>query len=281
MSRFTKTHRLEKPKGFTLAELAVVLVIVGLLLGGLMVPLSAQYDSRYINDTQKALNDIREALIGYAIVNGRLPCPADQSIQSATNNAGMEATTGSGATLTCACSTGTIARFGGTACTNASGVLPWATLGLPESDAWGNRFSYYVDSIFSRGINPDRSTAVSPKIWTKDATDHPCTFTPDYSGAPINSAFALCSYASISILTAFSGGATLASGIPAIVVSHGKSGAGAWTTSGNQIPGATGNEQENADGNAIFVSNTNMDDQLIWVSPNLLMNRMLTANKLP
>lgn len=269
--------------GFTLAELAVVLVIVGLLLGGLMIPLMAQTDLRSRSDTEKTLADIREALIGFAIINGRLPCPADRSIQTATNNAGMEATIGSGATLTCSCITGTTAKFGGTACsTNASGVLPWTTLGLPESDAWGNRFSYYVDSIFSRGVNPVQSTAVSPKTWTKDATDHPCTFTPDYSGAPTNSAFALCSYASISILTAASGGTTLASGIPAIVVSHGKSSAGAWTTSGTQIPGAAGDdESENADGDSSFVSNTTIDDQLIWISPNLLMNRMIAAGKLP
>src|SRR5674476_71590 len=67
--------------GFTLIEMAMVLMIVGLLLGGMLVPLSAQMDQRNVSDTQKALSDIKEALIGYAIANGRFPCPA-----SATSN---------------------------------------------------------------------------------------------------------------------------------------------------------------------------------------------------
>src|ERR1700740_2544337 len=109
-------RRMIKEQGFTLAELAVVLGIVGLLLGGLMVPLAAQTDIRYRSDTEKALADIREALIGFAIVNGRLPCPADRSIATATTNAGAEATTGSGTSLTCACTTsnGGIAAASGT-----------------------------------------------------------------------------------------------------------------------------------------------------------------------
>jgi type II secretory pathway pseudopilin PulG len=59
--------------GFTLAELAVVLVIVSLLIGGLLVPLSAQIDQRNYNETQQQISEIREALIGFAVVNGRLP----------------------------------------------------------------------------------------------------------------------------------------------------------------------------------------------------------------
>ena len=63
-------------RGFTLIEMAIVLMIVGLLLGGMLVPLSAQMDQRNISDTQKSLSEIKEALIGYAMANGRLPCPA-------------------------------------------------------------------------------------------------------------------------------------------------------------------------------------------------------------
>jgi prepilin-type N-terminal cleavage/methylation domain-containing protein len=40
--------------GFTLVEMAIVLVIVGLLLGGLLMPLSAQIEQRRIGETQKA-----------------------------------------------------------------------------------------------------------------------------------------------------------------------------------------------------------------------------------
>lgn len=239
----------KKRNGFTLAELAVVLVIVGLLLGGLMVPLSAQTDIRYRTETDKALADIREALIGYAIINGRLPCPASGGIASGTANAGLESTTGTGTAL---------------ACTSASGVLPWATLGLPEADAWNNRYTYRVTLNFARGI---------------PQTTFGCTPTAD----PTNAAFALCTIGDISILTAATGGTSIGGSIPALVVSHGKNGYGAWNTSGSQndYSAAVADEQDNIDGDTNFVSNTSIDDQLIWVSPNLLMNRMIAAGRLP
>ncbi len=58
-----------KRAGFTLVEMAIVLVIVGLLLGGLLMPLSAQVEQRRIGETQKALDEIKEALVGFAIAN--------------------------------------------------------------------------------------------------------------------------------------------------------------------------------------------------------------------
>ncbi|HLD09715.1 MAG TPA: prepilin-type N-terminal cleavage/methylation domain-containing protein, partial [Methylophilaceae bacterium] len=63
-----KNHYSHPSNGFTLVEMAVVLVIVGLLLAGLLMPLSAQLDQRNTTDTQKALAEIQQALIGYAIV---------------------------------------------------------------------------------------------------------------------------------------------------------------------------------------------------------------------
>lgn len=62
-------------RGFILMELTVVLVIVALLLGGLLIPLSAQRDGEAIRGTEKYLADIRDALLGFAVANGRLPCP--------------------------------------------------------------------------------------------------------------------------------------------------------------------------------------------------------------
>lgn len=270
MNWISNKQALEKQKGFTLAELAVVLVIVGLLLGGLMVPLSAQYDSRYVNDTQKSLNDIRDALIGFAIVNGRLPCPADRTVGSGTS-AGVEAVTASGGPCKCTtASSGVAVATGGTACNDTSpnsvgGILPWATLGLPETDAWGNRYTYRITTRFGRKASGQTSFGCTP------------------GSNPNSAAFALCSTGDIIIYTSSALTTTVASGIPAIVVSHGKNGYGAWNTGGSQndYSSATADEQENANSGVNFVSNTSIDDQLIWISPNLLMNRMIAAGKLP
>lgn len=237
-------------RGFTLAEIAVVLVIVALLLGGLLAPLASQNDARMRSDNAKALADIREALIGFAVVNGRLPCPADRTQATGTGGA------------TCPGAAGCEA-ITGTSCTSATGVgvLPWATLGLPETDAWNARFTYRVTPLFARTL--------------PQAGGFGCAITP----APANAAFALCSPGDISIRN--SAGTALATRIPAIVVSHGRNGLGAWLPNGTQTPGAAGDESENANDDAVFISDPGIDDQLVWIPPNILMNRMIAAGKLP
>src|SRR5919198_5390958 len=69
-------RRTAQLRGFTLVELAVVLTIVAFLLASLMYTLSAQTDQRNIDETKRRLEQARELLLSYAVVNGRLPCPA-------------------------------------------------------------------------------------------------------------------------------------------------------------------------------------------------------------
>ncbi|HNQ58309.1 MAG TPA: prepilin-type N-terminal cleavage/methylation domain-containing protein [Candidatus Desulfobacillus denitrificans] len=118
-------RRLTYARGFTLAEMAVVLVIVALLIAGMMLPLSAQQDIRARQETEKTLNDIREALVGFAAANGRLPRPA----VSAVNGAENPATCGNDA-----------------AC---SGFIPWATLGVHKLDGWNKLVRYSVTPDFA------------------------------------------------------------------------------------------------------------------------------------
>jgi prepilin-type N-terminal cleavage/methylation domain-containing protein len=242
--------------GFTLVEMAIVLMIVGLLLGGMLVPLSAQMDQRNISDTQKAMSEIKEAIIGYALANGRLPCPATATIATGQNNAGIALTTGSGSTL---------------ACSNATGVVPWATLGVNETDAWGNRYTYRVTSDFADGIGSNTYGGCTP------------------SPIPTLATFGLCSVGNLNVLSAAPPAAntTVAGSVPAVIISHGKNSAGAWTTKGTQLPvGSNADEQENSDGSADtnYVSHTptpTFDDLVVWISPNILFNRMVAAGKLP
>jgi len=62
--------------GFSLVELAVVMTIVAFLLGSLMYTLSAQTENRSFEDTRRRLDQARELVLAFAVVNGRLPCPA-------------------------------------------------------------------------------------------------------------------------------------------------------------------------------------------------------------
>lgn len=260
-------------------ELTVVLVIVALLLGGLLVPLGAQRDIDFAKATDKSLADIREALIGFAVINGRLPCPADKTIASTAANAGVEAYDSVSLSCTCTSSASVpgVASYGAaTSCKSTSssvdsvgGVLPWATLGLLETDAWGNRYTYQVSTFFALGIG--------------NAQGYGCLTGP--TTAPTLAAFALCTQGSISILAAAGGTALNTAGtVPALVVSHGKNLLGAYNSLGTQMSttGAGADETENFDGDdATFVSNTNIDDRLIWIPATQLMNRVIAAGRLP
>jgi prepilin-type N-terminal cleavage/methylation domain-containing protein len=240
--------------GFTLVEIAIVLMIVGLLLGGLLVPLSAQMEQQKVSATEKLLAEARDALIGYAVANGQLPCPADPTIATGQPNAGIARTP---------------------PCTNANstGVLPWATLGISETDAWGNRFTYRVSSDFADALGT---------TFGKDPNGNNCT----PGTTPAQATFALCSAGTLDVLFA-AGGTNVAIDVPAVILSHGKNGAGAYTQQGAQQP-VSGNadEQENGDGSADnnYVSHTatpDYDDLVTWISNNILLNRMVAAGKLP
>lgn len=246
------------PSGFTLVEMAIVLVIVGLLLGGLLMPLSAQVESQRTKETQKALDEIKEALIGFAIANGRLPCPAPATTATGAAGAGLEPTP---------------VVAGG--CANAAGVLPWATLGVNETDAWGNRYTYRIATEFTRTVPQTGFTGASC----------PPPANPQFA------AFALCSQGNMTMLNT-GGGSTLSSNVPVVVISHGNNGNGAYNTQGTQLPlGADVDEQDNqltsggtATANTNFISKTptaTFDDLVVWLSPNILFNRMVSAQKLP
>ena len=255
--------------GFSLVEMAIVLAIVGLLLGGLIPTLSAQMESQRINETRKQLDEIQQALIGYAIINGRLPCPAKATLATGLASAGEEATTGN----TCACVAGggnTVADTSANACTGSTvtGVLPWVTLGIKETDAWERRYTYRVTTRFADQIAAG-TTDCSPALSTP----------------PVASSFALCSPGILDVDSADTGGTTVADNVPAIFLSHGKNGAGAYLNNGTQLAVSTGDdEEENSDNDKNFVSHnitSDFDDLVIWLSPNTLINRMVTAGKLP
>jgi prepilin-type N-terminal cleavage/methylation domain-containing protein len=226
---------MKRSRGFTLIELAISLAIVGLLLTMFIVPLGTQFDQRRISDTQKQLDLITESILGFAVANGRLPCPATATTANTVAGAGTEN------------------RAAG-ACVSANGVLPWATLGLPETDPWGRRFTYRVRLIMA-----------------------------DDPAGGLQSSFTLTDDGDI-IVKSTSGGVIVASNVAAVIVSHGKNGLGAYQPTGVQLAGAASDELENANGDVNFVSklpDSSFDDIVGWVSPNVLKSRMVAANRLP
>lgn len=140
------TARRPAGTGFTLVELAIVLFVVTLLLGGMLTPLGQRIAERQTQETRRALENARTALVGYALRHrqasepGPLPCPDLRAPgRDGQPNDGLED------------------RLADGSCAALAGNLPWITLGLTESDAWGNRLTYALARDWARaaGANPE------------------------------------------------------------------------------------------------------------------------------
>ena len=187
--------------------------------------------------TQKRLLALRQALVNFASVNGRLPCPADGALLPGDVNLGLERRAANGTCLVVA----------GIPIMNR-GVVPWTTLGLPGDealDAWGRKVSYRV---FEGTTGLTRAGGASMVECDSDFTSP----LPATAAAPAASAAAVapnfqCTAAATRINPASvldpirrrglavydeSQSTTTVWQVALVLISHGASGAGAWTTGG-------------------------------------------------
>jgi prepilin-type N-terminal cleavage/methylation domain-containing protein len=239
-----------KQHGFTLVEMAIVLVILGFVLGVLLLPLQAQREQVFLVQTNATLETAKEALIGFAQQQGRLPCPATDA------------------------SNGTELPLGGGACTQQIGFLPAASLGIEPTDAqgfaldgWNNRIRYAVTQVNTAGgaATPDFTTA------NEMANVGIANLAPNMRVCSTSTA-ANCS-AAISLIN----------NAAVVIYSLGASGSQA-------VGGADEVENLNAVGNVdiVFVShdfresdpNGEFDHLVTWISPYVLYNAMIQAGQL-
>jgi len=223
--------------------MAVALFIIALLLGSMLVPLTAQVEQRQIADTQKRQDEAKEALIGFALANGYLPCPAI----SATN--GQED------------------RTAGT-CTGAkrSGYLPWETLGVSRLDAWGRVYRYSVTPAFADSASLFKvTTATDITVRTRDGGGALTVLASNVPATVVS--HGKNGYGAVDTL-----GAALAlpTGWPAANTDENSNATSAtsFVSRSPQAEGATGTGGE-------------FDDVVTWVPLYLLLNRMIAAGKLP
>jgi prepilin-type N-terminal cleavage/methylation domain-containing protein len=237
--------------GFTLVEMAIVLVILGFVLSALLLPLQAQREQVFQAQTEVTIENAKRALLGFAQSQGRLPCPAT------------------------AASNGMSLPLAGGACNQQVGFLPAATLGLQPADAqgfaldgWNNRIRYAVTQINTAGgaATPDFTTS------GEMANVGIATLTPNLRVCGTSTA-ANCSAA-----------INLTNNAVAVIYSLGATGSQA-------VGGADETENLNAVVNfdTVFVShdifatgaaNGEFDHLVVWISPYVLYNAMIQAGQL-
>lgn len=265
----TVPNKVITQSGFSLIEVAVVMVILALVLAAAITPLSTQIELRKIKQSESRVDEVIEALYGFAAANGRLPCPATPT------SAGQQSPAGGGN------------------CTLMSGFVPGATLGLRGEydadglllDAWGNPVRY----------------SVTQTAGTWDFTTNGQMQAVTMAGLAPD--LVICDQASASN-TACSAGNPLSVNAVAVIISLGKdgvqaragggmSGAGQLENSGELTLGAGPSGVQYRVGganNQVFVSRTysnnshpdgEFNDIVNWISPNVLYSKMLDANALP
>ena len=233
---------MHKTRGFTLIELAVAMFILVLLLGSILVPLATQVEQRQVSDTQRTLEEVKEALTGFAVVNGYLPC-------SDTDNDGLEnvnAATG----------------FCSTVASNISvGNLPWQTLGVASADVWGNRFRYVVHEQYAR-----RSPASTFTLNTTSPNVRACASSTCGSILASSAVAAILSYGKngYGATNSLSGAVNPA------------------PTSADELENTNNDRTVvSRVQTPVGTSAGEFDDIVTWLPVYILFNRMITAGKLP
>lgn len=246
----------------------MVLLILGMLLGSLLVPLSDRVQQARYAQAEKTLNEeALPALLGYAVSRPTevyLPCPDCRSstdCAGGTPNDGVED------------------RTGGGACRVAFGNLPWVTLGVANADPWGSRFSYQVFEDFADEAG---FTLRQPDI---DATTEDLNVTRGAAGSSVY---------------LVGGSSADADGAVAVLLSHGGNRYGAISAADGSAqadpPAGNDDEDDNLDGNDgipesnDFVSRPyteagqsveEFDDIVVWLSAHHLRAFLANAGRLP
>lgn len=258
--------------GFTLVELAVVLAIVGLLLGSLMYTLSAQSDQRSFEENRRRIEQVREALLAFSVAKRRLPCPA---VTTPTNSLGQESLTG-----------GTCTNFYG-------GLVPAKTIGYPLTDsegfavdAFGNRIRYAVANLITNcsGSSTTPHFTNETNLKTNGISCQPgdllvCKSSTGITGTTCGTAFGTNGENQI-----------MASGLVVAVIASGGKNLSSASTAALAIAAGRTDEAANLDGNRIFVwhtpapagaANGEFDDQITWITVGELYGRLIASGALP
>jgi prepilin-type N-terminal cleavage/methylation domain-containing protein len=281
--------------GFTLIEIAFVVLIVSIMLGATLTLISKQQELNRYKKADREMDKIIDTIIGFAQINGRLPCPSFASA-----------------------SAGVSSGDGNADCLTFGGFVPSSTLGINGrlnsdsllSDPWGNPYRYYVSSGDVGGsaggdfvMNGDMQ-----QVGLVDVVDVPSADLTGDGYIDLDGQFLICDSAGTSTDDLCTGAVRVFgnptpspspyvyAGAIVVLISTGRNG-------NNQTPDPTDNADElenmgttgpingyylkNVTGSeTTFVRRTtgfadDFDDIVKWISPSTLFSRMIEAEQLP
>ena len=208
----------DKEAGFTLIEISIVLVIIGLLAVGFVQMTKVYYIEKQVAKMDDTFDRVRAAFSDYTFDVFNYPCPASPTAVSGAANFGVEQRTGAD----CVGGNGVVAVAGTGGQMVYIGAVPTRTLGIASDnmlDPFKYRLTYAVSADVSQ-TNALFGGATPPGAIT--IMDNTIAFTTDQS--------------------------------PFALFSHGENGAGAYTTAGVRINTCSGSsgDQENCNDDAVF-----------------------------
>lgn len=246
--------------GFTLIEIAIVLLIIGVLLGYTVALVPVQQELKQYRQVEAEMDSVIAHLTAFAQVNGRLPCP-DTSAGAGTID-GLEDALAND-------------------CEAFFGFLPGRTLGINGKynaagvliDPWGSGYGYAVSDfdvgadgiielVSANGIRNAGIAAVQPNLFVCD-------------DSPVLGNQLDCTAAASNEVVGTNGE------VAAVIISLGKD---------FEIPATSNIQAENLDNfndgtlDKVYIFTSRRDDYddiVKWLSTNLLFSKMIEADQLP
>lgn len=239
-----ETQKPNRTDGFTLIEIAIAMMIVGILLVPTLQLYNLYLKDKARIDTENAMGVVKASLEKYVIEHGEYPAPADPSIAIGAPGSGQEVATPIATACVTDITTPCVTNAGSVDTASDVDVLadnvyigdvPYATLGIPylaALDSKGFKLKYAVTATLTDDLTFNNAWGAIEVLNDERNTTLPALASNYLIGAP-RAHF--------------------------VIVSHGQDSRGAFNQSGTltQLCGtaANGRDFENCDNDAVFKNN--------------------------